>query len=113
MPSLEILLPQFIFIIPKLLLFLVGAVSSLVELKRIRAPARLALVGCVLVFVVTFLSALVQGYLVAEPGRAKDLAMWMGIVGIVHVALEVIGLSLILSAVFAGRSAPAAFGDPK
>ncbi len=105
--TLEYVLPQFPLIIPKLLLFLVGAMCSLAQLKRVGTPVRLALVGCVTVSVVTFVFPFVQGYLVTQQVRAAELSTLMGIAGIIRVALEVIGLSLILSAVFAGRDAPA------
>jgi hypothetical protein len=111
MRALEYVLPQLPSIVPMLVVFLVGAVLALVELKPLGTPAALCLSGCVVLFLVTLVFPFVQGYVVTQDVGVSAIGAWMTMIGFVRSAINVAGLSLILAAVFVGRKAPTPLDD--
>jgi hypothetical protein len=108
--TLEYVTPQLPTIAPLLLVYLVGVVLSLVQLKRLAMPAAFALVGCGMRFVITLVFPFVQGYIAVAHSPVPERALWMSVVGIIRVLLQVTEFSLVLTAVFAGRRVPAGPG---
>jgi hypothetical protein len=104
---LNYVVPQLPYIIPMLLVYLVGVVLSLLQLKRLGTPAMFALLGCGILFVSTAVFPFVQGYVASQLFRLSEMGLWIGVIGLVRMVFQVIGFSLILAAVFAGRRAPA------
>jgi xanthosine utilization system XapX-like protein len=109
--TLEYVLTQLPYVAPMLLVYLVGVVLSLVQLKRITKPAAFALVGCGMLFLITTASPFVQGYIFASrydrQWSDQEIGLWMGVVAIIRTLLHVTAFSLLLAAIFAGRSATA------
>jgi hypothetical protein len=108
--TLEYVTPQPPSIAPMLLVYLVGAVLSLVQLKRLGKPAAFALVGCGMLFLITSVFPFVQGYIAVSQWTLTETRLWMGAVGIIRMLLHVTAFSLLLAAIFAGRRAPAGPG---
>jgi hypothetical protein len=100
---------QLPYIGPMLVVYLVGIVLSLVNLKRFAKPAALTLAGCGLLFLVTLAFPFVQGYLFElrneRGGGFEQYERQMLIVGIASTLLRVVAFSLLLTAVFSGRRA--------
>jgi hypothetical protein len=109
--TLQYVIPQLPSITPALLVYLVGVILSLVHLKQLPKPATFALVGCGMLFLTTSVFPFLQGYLVASRDdlhwRLQDVALWTSVVGIVRALFHATAFSLLLAAIFAGRSAPA------
>jgi hypothetical protein len=97
-----------------LLVYLVGVVLSLVQLKRLAKPAAFALVGCGMLFLITAVFPFVQGYVfVSRFDRMwtdREVSLYMGVVGIVRTLLHLTAFSLILAAIFTGRRVPVGSG---
>jgi hypothetical protein len=88
-----------------LLVYLVGLVLSLVQLKRLGKLAVFALVGCGMLFLITSVFPFVQGYIAVSERKLSEIALWMKVVGFFRVLLRVTAFSLLLAAVFASRRA--------
>lgn len=111
MTTLQYVTPQLPYITPMLLVYLVGMVLSLLQLKRIAKPAAFALVGCGMLFLITAVFPFVQGYIfVSRYDRGwteQEIGQWLRVVGIVRTLLHLTAFSLLLVAIFAGRRATA------
>jgi hypothetical protein len=107
MTMLEYVIPQLPYIVPMPLVYLVGVVLSLLQLKRLGTPAMFALLGCGILFVSTAVFPFVQGYVASQLFRLSEMGLWIGVIGLVRVLLQATGFSLVLAAVFTGRKVPA------
>jgi xanthosine utilization system XapX-like protein len=98
-----------------LLVYLVGVILSLVKLNRIPKPAALALVGFSMALLSNAMFPFVQGYIIVSREyygwSSQQLDMYMWLVGVVRTLLHVIASSLILAAIFTGRTGLARSGS--
>jgi hypothetical protein len=113
---LQFVLPQLPYIAPMLVVSVTGAVLSLVHLKRLGKTAEFALIACIMVFLATSVLPFVQGYIVASREDRQwpmaEFSLWMSVVGLVRTLLQAIGFSLLLAAIFQGRTSPEGKPDP-
>jgi hypothetical protein len=100
------MLDKLLMIVPVLLVWLVGAVLSLYNLKRHPKPAAFALSGC-LILLISAAFPLVQSYLkmsMQESGEGIDeLREWSRILFLIQIVLNVSGFGLLFIAFLAYR----------
>lgn len=102
MDPLRFVIQQLPYLAPSLIVYLVGIVLSLIYLKRSVTPAVLVLIASLLLFVVTLIIPVVQGYLI-QNRRGFEGFDWMMVVGICGSLLRSVGFALLLAAALVGR----------
>jgi len=87
------------------LMYLAGIILALIYLKRFGRPALFALVGCVILLLLTITAPIVTGQLMAmsHSDGTMDFPLRMGVVGIARTLFNIVGFSLVLAAVFMRR----------
>jgi len=87
------------------LMYLAGIILALIYLKRFGRPALFALVGCVILLLLTIVAPIVNGQLfaISQSDGTMNFPLWMSVVGIARTLLDIVGFSLVLAAVFMRR----------
>jgi hypothetical protein len=107
----QFVLQQLPFHIPILLVYLVGVIISLSKLRRMPQPAGLALIGCGMALLTNLGSLSWHAYLISNSSGSSGWSPFSyelvsTFVNIMRALLQMISMSLILAAVFTGRSTP-------
>jgi len=91
-------------IFPMLAVYTVGVVLSLLHLRRLGKPARFALAGCVMFWLITILNPAIQEYYLsqwrASGTDVKQLSSFSSPYNLGRVSLQCIAFSFMLAAVF-------------
>lgn len=91
---------------PILIVYLVSAVVSLVFLRRAPLASALALIGAVILMAAALALPLIQAVTIHQ-GGTKFRAL-MGFIGLASSCVRAAGTSLLVCAIFVGRSRPTA-----
>jgi hypothetical protein len=106
MPLLTVIAPRVLF----LALFVIGIVMALNRQARHPAASRLAIIAFVLLIAAEVLTAASNTYVMShrDGSSLTDLAQILAIINIANLLLHIVGMTLLVLAVFADRSTPAA-----
>lgn len=102
MDTRSFLLQQMPYVLPQLLVYLIGGIVSLVYLRRYPAPATIVLIASVLLATASVSVPVAQALLIEQRGLSthRNLMMLLGIGGSV---IRAIGHGLVVLAAFIGR----------
>jgi hypothetical protein len=102
LPAIPMLAPRALFLV----LYVMGIVMALNRQARHPAASRLAIVACVLLIGSELLTAGSSVYLFSHRGSATtaELGMTLVIFNIANLLLHIVGLTLLVLAVFADRN---------
>jgi hypothetical protein len=105
-PLVHYLVTQLGYTLPSILVYLVGFVLAIINIRRAPVPAVLTLVSVGLMFLATLATVALQAYVIHTHRISAGPGNLMSLVGVGGACARAAGVLMLVIAVFLGRKSP-------